>query len=65
MQEGLTGRVSAYYQERGYCFLVQFSGGPDMILHRYELEGCDPNPGGVIVIVMIKCRFNNPYDNAD
>ena len=58
MQEGLTGRVSAYYHERGYGFLVQFSGGPDRLLHRYELEGGDSKPGEVIVIVVIKIALS-------
>ena len=54
MQEGLFGRVGAYYSNRGYGFLVQSSGGPDMFMHRYEIEGDDPEPGEVILIVLIK-----------
>ena len=65
MQEGLTGRVGAYYRGRGFGFLVQSSGGLDMFLHRYELVGGDPKPGEVIVRVVIKGRFTNPSDNAD
>ena len=54
MQEGLFGKVGTYYSNKGYGFLVQSSGGPDMFMHRYEVEGDDPTPGEVIVIVLIK-----------
>ena len=54
MQEGLIGRVSAYYNKVGFGFLVQSSGEPDIFMHRYEVEGGDPQPGEVIVIVLIK-----------
>ena len=54
MQEGLIGRVGAYYSNKGYGFLVQSSGEPDIFMHRYEIEGDDPEPGEVILIVLIK-----------
>ena len=54
MQEGLIGRVGAYYSHKGYGFLVQSSGETDIFMHRYEVEGDDPTPGEVIVIVLIK-----------
>ena len=54
MQEGLIGRVGAYYNNKGYGFLVQSSGETDIFMHRYEVEGDDPRPGEVIVIVLIK-----------
>ena len=54
MQEGLVGTVGVYYRNKGYSFLVQSSGGPDMFMHRYEIEGDDPEPGEVILIVLIK-----------
>ena len=54
MQEGLFGRVGAYYSNHGYGFLVQSSGQSDIFMHRYEVEGDDPTPGEVIVIVLIK-----------
>ena len=54
MQEGLFGRVGAYNRDKGYGFLVQSSGEPDIFMHRYEVEGDDPTAGEVIVIVLIK-----------
>ena len=54
MQEGLIGTVGAYYSNKGFGFLVQSSGEPDIFMHRYEVEGDDPTPGEVIVIVLIK-----------
>ena len=54
MQEGLSGSVGAYYSKRGFGFLVQSSGDPDIFMHRYEVEGDDPTPGEVIAIVLIK-----------
>ena len=54
MQEGLFGRVGAYYSRQGFGFLVQSSGEPDIFMHRYEVKGDDPQPGEVIVIVLIK-----------
>ena len=53
MQEGLFGRVGAYYSNKGYGFLVQQSGGNDIFMHRYEIIGDDPEPGEVILIVLI------------
>ena len=53
MQESLFGKVGSYYSNKGYGFLVQSSGGPDMFMHRYEVGGDDPTPGEVIVIVLI------------
>ena len=54
MQEGLFGRVGAYYSTRGFGFLRPSSGEPDIFMHRYEIEGDDPEPGEVILIVLIK-----------
>ena len=54
MQEGLIGTVGAYYSHKGFGFLRQSSGEPDIFMHRYEVEGGDPTPGEVIVIVLIK-----------
>ena len=54
MQEGLFGKVGAYYSNKGYGFLVQSLGEPDIFMHRYEIEGDDPEPGEVILIVLIK-----------
>ena len=54
MQEGLFGNVGAYYSNKGYGFLVQYSGEKDIFMHRYEIEGDDPKPGEVILIVLIK-----------
>ena len=53
MQEGLFGRVGAYYSHKGFGFLVQSLGEPDIFMHRYEIEGDDPEPGEVILIVLI------------
>ena len=54
MPEGLFGRVGAYRSNKGYGFLAQPSGEPDIFMHRYEIEGDDPEPGEVILIVLIK-----------
>ena len=54
MQEGLFGRVGAYYSNKGFGFLVQSLGEPDIFMHRYEIVGDDPEPGEVILIVLIK-----------
>ena len=54
MQEGLFGKVGAYYSNKGYGFLVQYAGENDILMHRYEIEGDDPKPGEVILIVLIK-----------
>ena len=54
MQEGLIGTVGAYYSHKGYGFLVQSRGEPDIFMHRYEIEGDIPEPGEVILIVLIK-----------
>ena len=65
MQEGLIGTVKAYYSNKGFGFLVQPLGQPDIFMHRYEIEGDDPEPGEVILIVLIKSCLNNSSDNAD
>ena len=54
MQEGLKGTVGAYYGHKGFGFLKQSLGEPDIFMHRYEIEGDDPEPGEVILIVLIK-----------
>ena len=48
------GRVGAYYSNKGFGFLVQSLGEPDIFMHRYEIVGDDPEPGEVILIVLIK-----------
>ena len=60
MQEGLIGKVGAYYRDRGYGFLVQSSGPCDMFMHHYEIIREDPMPGEVIVIILIKVAFTIP-----
>ena len=54
MQEGLIGTVGAYYSNKGFGFLVQSLGEPDIFMHRYEIVGDDPEQGEVILIVLIK-----------
>ena len=54
MQEGLIGTVGAYYSNKGFGFLVQSLGEPDIFMRRYEIVGDDPKPGEVILIVLIK-----------
>ena len=50
----MIGRVGAYYSNKGYGFLVQSHGETDIFMHRYEIEGDDPEPGEVILITLIK-----------
>ena len=54
MQEGLFGKVGAYYSNKGFGFLVQSLGEPDIFMHRYEIVGDDPERGEVTLIVLIK-----------
>ena len=50
----MIGTVGAYYSHKGFGFLRQSSGEPDIFMHRYEIEGDDPKPEEVILIVLIK-----------
>ena len=50
----MIGTVGAYYSHKDFGFLVQSLGEPDIFMHRYEIVGDDPEPGEVILIVLIK-----------
>ena len=50
----MIGKVKTYYSNKGFGFLVQPLGEPDIFMHRYEIVGDDPKPGVVILIVLIK-----------
>ena len=60
----MIGRVGAYYSNKGYGFLVQPSGEPDIFMHRYEIEGERPKAGGDNPNTIDKGCLNNYYDNA-
>ena len=65
MQEGLIGRVSAYYNKVGFGFLVQSSGEPDIFHAPLRGDrGRPPSGGGNRNNIDQGC-FNNPYGSAD
>ena len=43
----MIGTVGAYYSNKGFGFLVQSLGEPDIFMHRYEIVGDDPERGEV------------------